>query len=88
MNDGEDLEIFDPEATWKRKKVYNFHARELQVPVFRNGELVYQLPTLNEIRSTAASRSTRSGTRSSDLTIRTPTMWTSLRSSGRSNTVC
>ena len=24
--------------------------RELQVPVFRNGELVYQLPTLNEIR--------------------------------------
>ena len=51
VNDGEDLEIFDPEATWKRKKVYNFHARELQVPVFRNGELVYQLPTLNEIRS-------------------------------------
>ena len=35
----------------KRKKVYNFHARELQVPVFRNGELVYQLPTLDEIRS-------------------------------------
>ena len=51
VNDGEDLEIFDPEATWKRKKVYNFHARELQVPVFRNGELVYQLPTLDEIRS-------------------------------------
>ena len=38
-------------TTWKRKKVYNFHARELQVPVFRNGELVYQLPTLDEIRS-------------------------------------
>ena len=51
VNDGEDLEIFDPEATWKRKKVYNVHARELQVPVFRNGELVYQLPTLDEIRS-------------------------------------
>lgn len=51
VNDGEDLEIFDPEATWKRKKVYNFHASELQVPVFRNGELVYQLPTLDEIRS-------------------------------------
>ena len=51
VNDGEDLEIFDPEATWKRKKVYNFQARELQVPVFRNGELVYQLPTLDEIRS-------------------------------------
>ena len=51
VNDGEDLEIFDPEATWKRKMVYNFHASELQVPVFRNGELVYQLPTLDEIRS-------------------------------------
>ena len=26
-------------------------ARELQVPVFQNGELVYKLPTLEEIRT-------------------------------------
>ncbi len=50
----QDLEIFDPEATWKTKQVYNFTARELQVPVFRGGELVYQLPTLEQIRSYCA----------------------------------
>ncbi|MBR2897927.1 MAG: nicotinate phosphoribosyltransferase, partial [Oscillospiraceae bacterium] len=46
-----DLTIFDPEATWKEKTVYNFTAKELQVPVFRNGELVYKLPTLSEIQA-------------------------------------
>lgn len=50
IDDSQDLLIFDPEATWKQKTVYNFTARELQVPIFRNGELVYQLPTLHEIR--------------------------------------
>ena len=51
VDDGQDLVIFDPDATWKRKRVYNFTARELQVPVFRGGELVYQLPSLEEIRT-------------------------------------
>ncbi len=54
VDDSQDLEIFDPEATWKTKQVYNFTARELQVPVFRGGELVYQLPTLEQIRSYCA----------------------------------
>ena len=45
------LTIFDPDATWKTKKVYNFTARELQVPVFKGGELVYKLPSLEEIRA-------------------------------------
>ena len=51
VDDSQDLVIFDPDATWKRKRVYNFTARELQVPVFRGGELVYQLPSLEEIRT-------------------------------------
>lgn len=51
VDDNQDLEIFDPEATWKRKTVYDFTARELQVPIYRGGELVYQLPTLEEIRA-------------------------------------
>ena len=50
VDDSQDLEIFDPNATWKRKTVYNFTAKELQVPVFKNGELVYDLPTLDQIR--------------------------------------
>ena len=51
VDDTGNLEIFDPDAIWKRKTVYNFTAKELQVPIFRNGELVYQLPTLEEIRA-------------------------------------
>ena len=51
VDDSHDLEIFDPEATWKRKNVYNFTAKELQVPIFQAGELVYACPTLEEIRS-------------------------------------
>ena len=51
VDDSQDLEIFDPDATWKRKTVYNFTAKELQVPIFQGGKLVYQCPKLEEIRS-------------------------------------
>ena len=51
VDDSKDMTIFDPDATWKTKKVYNFTARELQVPVFKGGELVYKLPSLEEIRA-------------------------------------
>ena len=51
IDDSQDMEIFDPEATWKRKTVYNFTAKELQVPIFVKGELVYELPSLEEIRN-------------------------------------
>ena len=51
VDDSQDLTIFDPEATWKRKKVYNFTARELQVPIFKDGQLVYDLPSLQEIQA-------------------------------------
>ena len=51
VDDSRDMEIFDPDATWKTKTVYNFTAKELQVPIFKNGELVYELPTLEQIRT-------------------------------------
>ena len=54
VDDSRDLEIFDPQATWKRKKVYNFTAKELLVPIFQGGELVYQLPALSEIQAYCA----------------------------------
>ena len=44
------LELFDPQATWKRKTYTDFIIRELQVPVFRNGQLVYRRPDLKEIQ--------------------------------------
>lgn len=51
IDESQPYEIFDPNHTWKSKKVSNFHAVELLVPIFRNGECVYQSPTLEEIRS-------------------------------------
>ena len=51
VDDSQDMEIFDPENTWKTKTVYNFTARELQVPIFEKGKLVYQCPTLEEVRT-------------------------------------
>ena len=51
VDDTKDMEIFDPEATWKTKQVYNFTAKELQVPIFKGGRLVYKLPSLEEIRA-------------------------------------
>ena len=51
VDDTQDLEIFDPDATWKTKTVYDFTAKELQVPIFQGGKLVYRLPSLEEIRA-------------------------------------
>ncbi len=51
VDDSQDMVIFDPDATWKTKTVYNFTAKELQVPIFKNGKLVYNCPSLEEIRT-------------------------------------
>ena len=56
VDDSDSLVIFDPEATWKKKPVYNFTAKELQVPVFLGGECVYESPSLEEIRSYCAAQ--------------------------------
>ena len=50
VDDSKDMEIFDPEATWKTKTVYDFAAKELQVPIFKNGQLVYQCPDIADVR--------------------------------------
>ena len=54
VDDSRDLEIFDPQATWKRKNIYNFTAKELLVPIFQNGELVYNMPSLPDIQKYCA----------------------------------
>ncbi len=50
VDDSKDLEIFDPQATWKKKVVYDFNAKELLVPIFKDGKRVYDSPSLSEIR--------------------------------------
>ena len=58
VDDSRNLEIFDPDATRKRKEVYHFEARELLVPIFRGGRLVYQKPALDDIRAYCAQQLT------------------------------
>lgn len=45
-----EIEIFDPEASWKRKTIDNYYAQELLIPVVLNGEIVYQTPPMQEIQ--------------------------------------
>lgn len=54
VDDSKPLEIFDPEYIWKRRVLTDFTAREMLVPIFKNGELVYNLPPLEEIRDHCA----------------------------------
>ena len=42
--------IFDEVHVWKKKKITRFYAKNLQVPIFINGECVYESPSLNEIK--------------------------------------
>jgi nicotinate phosphoribosyltransferase len=48
---GDDYAIVDPYSTKKYKKLKNFEARELLVPIFIKGELVYDSPDVKDIRA-------------------------------------
>ncbi len=45
------LELFDPKATWKRKTLQKYSVKELMVKVIENGEIVYDMPSLEDIRA-------------------------------------
>lgn len=49
----DNYEIFHPVHTWKRRVLKNFEKRELLVPIYEKGRLVYDLPSLDAIRSHA-----------------------------------
>ena len=54
IDEGQPLELFDPQFTWKRKTIEHFTARSLLQIIFRGGQLVYQPPTLQQIRAYCA----------------------------------
>ena len=45
------MTIFDPDYTWKKKTFSDFTAKELLIPIFINGECVYDSPTVDQIRT-------------------------------------
>jgi len=46
-----DILLFDPQATWKKTLLPggSYNIRELLIPIFIDGECVYQTPTVSEI---------------------------------------
>ncbi len=50
IDDTQPYVIFDPEFTYKRKKLTNFRAVKLQKPIFEKGRRVYDCPPIAEIR--------------------------------------
>lgn len=46
----EEYEIFSQTEPWKRKILTNYYYKELQVPIFLNGKLVYDVPNIEEVR--------------------------------------
>ncbi len=54
IDESRPLELFDPEATWKRKTVTDFTAKPLLEPIFLGGKLVYRVPAIEESRTYCA----------------------------------
>ncbi len=43
------LTVFHPEQTWKKTTFIDYELKELMVPIFKDGKLVYDMPSLKEI---------------------------------------
>ncbi len=56
VEESQPLELFDPDATWKRKTFTDFTAKELLVPVFQRGRRVYRSPSILEMRTYCAAQ--------------------------------
>lgn len=56
VDDTQPLEICDSDATWKKTVMTDFVAKELLVPIFQGGKLVYPKPTLDEIKTYCAAQ--------------------------------
>ena len=82
------LELFDPEATWKRKTVTDFTAVPCWCPSSKTASWCTGLRPSTTSAPTACARWTACGTRSSALKTPTTTMWTCPRSCGMCGPAC
>lgn len=51
VNGDEPFAYVDPVKPWKKMKFENVDVKELQVPIFRDGKLVYDKPELDAIKA-------------------------------------
>ncbi|MBQ9747528.1 MAG: nicotinate phosphoribosyltransferase [Clostridia bacterium] len=54
MDESQPLEIFHPQHVWKRKTLTNYYLREMLVPIFKDGECVYDSLSTEQIRAYCA----------------------------------
>lgn len=50
IDESEPYTLFDPEYTWKKKTVSNFVAKKIRQKIFEKGVLVYDKPSLDDIK--------------------------------------
>lgn len=54
IDDTRPYTIFDPEYTWKRKRITDFYAKKLLVKIFEKGKCIYNSPDIVDIRKYCA----------------------------------
>ncbi|MBO4394882.1 MAG: nicotinate phosphoribosyltransferase [Eubacterium sp.] len=49
----QDMMLFDPDATWKKTRLEggSYEMREILIPIFKNGQCVYESPSVMEIQA-------------------------------------
>jgi nicotinate phosphoribosyltransferase len=50
FDDSQPIELFDPNASWKRKTFTDYTLRELLVPVVQKGKVVYSCPDIKQVQ--------------------------------------
>ncbi len=50
IDENEPYVLFDPEHTWKHKKVSGFYARPLLTKIFEDGKCIYETPDIEDIK--------------------------------------
>ncbi|RXK01261.1 nicotinate phosphoribosyltransferase [Arcobacter sp. CECT 8986] len=53
IDESKPLTIFDPEHTWKTQTFKEYIIKDIRETIYKDGKLVYKLPTLDEIRAHA-----------------------------------
>lgn len=51
IDDTKPYHLFDPNFVWKNKQIEKYHVKPLLIPIFKKGKLIYDIPTLDEIRA-------------------------------------
>ena len=70
-----EIKMFHPTYTYIKKTVRNFDAVPLLVDIFKDGKLIYNLPSLTEIQDYARKELTSCGMSTSACSIRNIIQW-------------